>query len=180
MGFLKIPIWSAILACALSIGLVRAASPTEFQLKAVFLYHFTQFVEWPEDAFDTPDAPLVIGVLGEDPFGTALDEAVEGERVRGRPILVQRYGTVDQIERCHILFVNLPGRADTEAALRALGDQPLLTVGDSNEFARAGGVIGFVTVGNKIRLQINLDAARQADLEISSKLLRPARIVRNR
>jgi hypothetical protein len=149
----------------------------EYQLKAVFLFNFALFVEWPAGAFATPDAPLVIGVLGEDPFGDYLDETVRGETVRNRPLLVRRYRRADEIAGCQILFVN-PGRDETlESVLRSLKDGHILTVGEAEDFARRGGMIRFVTDRNRIRLHINLRAAEAADLKLSSRLLRPAQIV---
>jgi hypothetical protein len=153
-----------------------SASP-EYQLKAVFLFNFAQFVEWPASAFPAPDTPLVIGVLGEDPFGSYLDETVRGETVHGRPLEVRRYRAAGEIGPCHILFVSKrdPGRLDV--LLDSLKGRSILTVGDFEGFASHGGMIRFVTDRNRIRLRINLDAARAANLTLSSKLLRPAQIV---
>jgi hypothetical protein len=158
-------------------GSAVAAGPSEYQVKAVFLFNFSQFVDWPASAFASAGAPLVIGVLGDDPFGAALDEAVRGEAVNGRPLEVRRYSTVEEVDHCHILFINIAAKDRLEQALARLRVRQVLTVGDSENFARAGGVIQFVTIDNKIRLQINLDAAKLANLSISSKLLRPAQIV---
>jgi hypothetical protein len=178
MGFLSRRHIAALLALALAAGPLVAAGPTEYEVKAVFLFNFTQFVDWPASAFASPTSPLVIGVLGEDPFGQTLDEAVAGETVNGRPLAVRRYHAIDEIEDCHILFINPPTQRPLPAVLESLRAHNVLTVSDSREFARAGGVIEFVTVDNKIRLQINLDAAKLANLTISSKLLKPARIVK--
>lgn len=168
--------WFAILLCAIgATGL--AAGPSEYQVKAVFLFNFSQFVDWPTQAFDDARSPLVIGVLGEDPFGAALDEAVQGETVNGRPLEVRRYRKVEEIDHCHILFINLEPQYPLADLLKRLHERNVLTVSDSREFAKTGGVIELVTVDNKIRLQINLDAAKLSNLTISSKLLRPARIV---
>lgn len=178
MGLLSRRHFAALLALALAVGPVTAAAPpTEYQVKAVFLFNFTQFVHWPESAFASPTSPLVIAVLGDDPFGAALDEVVAGETVNGRPLVVRRYRTVEEIEDCHILFISQPTRSLLPMLLQRLRERSVLTVSDSREFARAGGVIEFVTVASKIRLQINLKAADVANLTISSKLLKPATIV---
>lgn len=150
-------------------------SPREYQVKAVFLYNFTQFVEWPPSAFAGASAPLTIGVLGGDPFGTFLDELVRGERVHGRPITVRRFREAEDVRDCHILFVN--GQTNIDAALRALRGQPVLTVSDAPAFLKKGGMIRLYTESNKIRLQIRPEAARAAHLGISSKLLRVAEVV---
>lgn len=176
MGFLMRRLGAALLALVVAFG-TPAAGPTEYEVKAVFLFNFAQFVDWPPTAFANASAPLTIGVLGDDPFGSALDEAIAGESVNGRPLALERYRSIDEVENCHILFINLPAEQLAKVLLE-LKDRNVLTVSDSREFARAGGVIEFVNVANKIRLQINLDAARSANLTISSKLLKPARIVK--
>jgi len=149
----------------------------EYQLKAVFLFNFTQFVEWPDGAFLTPKAPLVIGILGDDPFGGSLDETVRGEAVGEHPLEVRRYRNVEDIAGCQILFIGGLGKDHLDHVLDRLRGRPILTVGDTDRFAGRGGMIRFVTDRNKIRLRINLEAATAANLKISSKLLRPAEIV---
>ena len=153
------------------------APPTEYQVKAVFLFNFSQFVDWPVAAFADGRSPLVIGVLGDDPFGAMLDEIVQGETVNGRPLAVRRYKSIDEVDACHILFIGRSQLGQLDAVVAALKDRNVLTVGDFEGFTSHGGIIRFVTVGNKIRLRINLAAAQQARLTISSKLLRPAHIV---
>jgi hypothetical protein len=178
MGFLtRRGFCSALSLLALASRLTLGASPTEYQVKAVFLFNFTQFVEWPASAFVDASSPIIIGVLGSDPFGTALEEAIQGETVNGRPLSIRRYASVEQVDGCHVLFINLPATQKLTAALESIRRRNILTVSDAKEFARAGGVIELLTINNKIRLQINLDAAKLANLTISSKLLRPARIV---
>jgi hypothetical protein len=174
MGLLSRRLWPLVLALSASI---TAAAPTEYQVKAVFLFNFTQFVDWPQSAFPEPNSPVVIGVLGDDPFGSTLDETVTGETVNGRPLVVRRYRSAEETDGCHVLFINLPVNAQLPAILERLRARNVLTVSDARDFARAGGVIELVSVDNRIRLQINLDAARAANLMISSKLLRPATIV---
>ncbi len=168
-----------MLAAALLGGPAQAAdapagAPTEYQIKAVFLFNFAQFVSWPAEAFHDTESPLVIGILGADPFGTQLDEAVRGERIGGRPLVVRRYRRVDEITDCHILFISAAEAGQLDGILAKLKDRRLLTVGDTDGFNRHGGMVRFVTENHKIRLRINVDAARAADLVISSKLLRPA------
>ena len=151
--------------------------PGEYDVKAVFLFNFSQFVDWPAPALADPQAPLVIGVLGNDPFGSLLEEVVRGETVSGRQITVQRYARIEDIGECHILFIADSEQARLSQVLAALAGRHILTVGDSDGFASRGGVIRFVNLGNKIRLHINLQAAEAANLSISSKLLRPSYIV---
>jgi hypothetical protein len=150
--------------------------PGEYQLKAVFLFNFAQFVEWPPQAFADAQTPLVIGVLGRDPFGAYLDETVRDEKVNGRSLTVQRYRRVEEIGACHILFISRSEADRLGQILASLKDRNILTVGDADGFTERGGMIRFVIENNKIRLRINLNAAKAARLTISSKLLRPAEI----
>jgi len=153
---------------------VRAS---EYQLKAVFLFNFAQFVDWPAEAFPDSATPLVIGILGNDPFGETLDLTVRDERLGGRPFQVQRYRSVDEIKTCHILFISRSEGARPATILAGLQHRPILTVSDADRFAERGGMIRFVTDRSRIRLQLNLDAAQAAHLTISSKLLRAAEII---
>jgi hypothetical protein len=176
--------WAGVcgLVCVLCLahggGLPAQTAPTpEYRLKAVFLFNFAQFVEWPASAFPEPDTPLVIGVLGEDPFGAYLDETVRGERVNDRPLAVRRYRRVEEIGACHILFITGSEQGHLDQILDSLKGRSVLTVSDVVGFASRGGMIRFATERNRIRLRVNLEAARAANLTISSKLLRPAQIV---
>ncbi|MFI5223309.1 MAG: YfiR family protein [Nitrospirales bacterium] len=168
--------WFVISALLLS-GTLQAAAPTEYQLKAVFLFNFAQFVDWPQESFPEAQMPLVIGVLGEDPFGTYLEEIVSGETVNNRRLEIQRYRRVDEMKTCHILFISQSESKRLEQIVATLKGRSILTVSDSDGFTRYGGMIRFVTEKNKLRLRINLEAAIAANLTISSKLLRPAEIV---
>jgi hypothetical protein len=149
----------------------------EYKLKAAFLYNFVQFVDWPQSAFPTEESPLVIGVLGADPFGNALDEIVEGEIVKNRKLVVRRYKAVKEIDNCHILFVSR-SVAKPKSVLDELRGRSILTVGDLEGFTtEAGGMVRFITERNKIRFRINLEAAKAEKLTISSKLLQLSEIV---
>src|SRR5262245_41779974 len=150
-------------------------APGEYQVKAVFLFNFTQFVEWPPDSFANTNAPFVIGVLGADPFGQALDDAVRGEQVNGHPLVIERYRSRADVKPCQILVI---GRSTGSGSLvDAIDQKGTLTVSDSETSTRGDVVIRFVTESKKIRLRINVDSAREAGLTISSKLLRPAEVV---
>ena len=158
-------------------GAVAAPALGEYQVKAVFLFNFTQFVAWPPESFADPQAPFVIGVLGRDPFGSALDETVRGETVNGRPLVVQRYQTIDDLKPCQILFIDRSARDQSARALEALEHKGTLTVSEFEATASRDVVIRFLSENKKIRLRINVDSARSAGLTISSKLLRPAQVV---
>jgi hypothetical protein len=169
--------WLVASAFLLLSGLkLSAQTPTspEYQVKAVFLFNFAQFVDWPPKAFPEAQTPLVIGVLGEDPFGTYLDETVRGEKVKDRPLVVQRYRRVGEIKTCHVLFISRSETDRLEQILASVKGRNILTVGDAEDFALRGGMIQLVTEKNKIRMRINLEAVKAAGLTISSKLLRVA------
>lgn len=158
---------------------VTAAAPTpdEYQVKAVFLFNFAQFVEWPAQAFLNKSSPLVIGILGDDPFGPYLDEVVKGEKVGARPLQVRRFRRVEDIGDCHILFIGASESEALEKIVAQLQGRSILTVGDMEAFARRGGMVRFVTENGKIRLKIYVEAAKANQLKISSKILSPATIV---
>jgi hypothetical protein len=168
---------SVVIACLLVSGirLFGQVAPTgEHQVKAVFLFNLAQFVEWPAKAFPEPGAPLIIGVLGEDPFGSYLDETLRGESVRSRPLMLQRYRRVSEIKVCHMLFISRSESDRLDQIFATLRGRNVLTVGDADDFISRGGMIRLVTEKNKIRIRINVGAVRAAGLTISSKLLRLA------
>jgi hypothetical protein len=158
-------------------GACGAEAPSEYQVKAVFVYNFSHFVEWPPQAFNAPNAPFVIGILGGDPFGAHLDEAVHGEQIGQHPLLVRRYRNVADIGDCQILYIDRTASAQLPQILEALDHRGTLTVADLEGAAEHGVMIQFATENNRIRLRINVESARAAGLTISSKLLRPAEIV---
>jgi len=153
------------------------AATTEYQVKAVFLFNFSQFVTWPMQAFANSDSPFVIGVLGRDPFGPELEAAVRGERAEGRPIVIRKFRTAAEVADCQILFIDraeIPASADS---IRLFQSRNILTVSDAPDAARRGAVIEFAADSNRIRLRINVAEAHARGLTISSKLLRPALVV---
>jgi hypothetical protein len=149
----------------------------EYRVKAVFLFNFAQFVAWPANAFPNAQTPLTIGVLGDDPFDSFLDATVQGEKVNGHPLVIQRYRNLEDAKNCQILFVSRSENGRMGRILAGLKDRNILTVGDMAGFAKNGGIVRFVTAQNKIHFRINLAAAKSANLTISSKLLRLAEIV---
>jgi len=148
----------------------------EYQVKAAFIFNFTQFVEWPAAAFASDQAPLVIGILGENPFGSYLEETVFGEKVNGHPLVVQYYKSVEEIKVCHILFVSLTDPQKQRQVISGLKGRSILTVSDAAGFLQEGGIIRLFTKDGKIQLQINLEASKEPNVAISSKLLKLAEI----
>jgi hypothetical protein len=176
----------AILRVSTSIGAAASApepardAALEYEVKAAFLYNFAKFVDWPEDAPGTDRPALVIGVLGVDPFGESLDAAVRGKTVNGRALSVRRFAEPSDLEPCQILFVSASQARRLPEILTRLAGTPVLTVGEPEKFNRNGGIVRLVTEDNKVRFEINVDAAEHAGLQISSKLLALARIVHGR
>jgi hypothetical protein len=150
----------------------------EYQLKAVFLFNFAQFTDWPESAFADKDSPFVIGILGTDPFGMALEATVRGEKAHGRAIVIQRYQRLEEIKNCHILFISQSEGGHLDKVIAAMKDKPVFTVSEIEGSVFRGVILRFVTENNKIRFRVNLEAAEQAHLTISSKLLRVAEVIR--
>lgn len=166
-----------ILILISSLHLQAQTQPSrEYQLKAAFLFNFTQFVEWPATSLPSDQSPLVIGILGKTPFNSYLEEIVSGEKINGHPIVVHYYDNIDEIKTCHILFVNQGESKNVEKTVTGLKGRHILTVSDVPEFTKQGGMIMFFKKENKIKLQINQEAYREANLVISSKLLRLAEI----
>ena len=166
-----------IALCCVVLPLKVRSATSEYDLKAAFLYHFTQFVEWPENAFAGTNSPLVIGILGTNPFGETLENLVQGEQIRGRPLVVRRYATALAAREAHVLFISRSEEDEWPAIQRIVGDRPILTVSETEGFVRNGGMVRFFTRENKVRLQIHHENARRAGLVVSSKLLRVAEVV---
>ena len=156
----------------------QASISPEYQIKAVFLFNFTQFVEWPSATFTNADEPFCIGILGDDPFDAFLDETVRGEKANGHPLVIQRYHNVEEAKNCQLLFVSRSESKRVDQILAGLKSRNVLTVSDIEGFAKNGGVIRFVNEQNKIHFRINLEAAKNANLTISSQMLRLAEIVK--
>lgn len=168
--------------CGLGFATVAPAQTIskEYQLKAAFLYNFTKFVEWPTNRFAAADSPIIIGVLGVNPFADELAKAVAGRTQNGHGFLVTNFVSVEAAGTAHLLFVTRghePALQGRWAELHAAG---VLTVGESAEFAAAAGVINFTTEADKIRFEINLETAELGGLKISSKLLQLAKTVRRK
>jgi hypothetical protein len=175
----------ALLAVLLPAGILSLAHgepqpAPEYAVKAAFLFNFAKFVEWPDDAFADPASPLVLCVLGEDPFGDAL-RSLKGKTVNGRPLAIRNLATLEGLERCHLLFVCPSEKPVLPKILQAAKGRSILTVGDMEGFAQDGGIINLVVKEeNRVSIEINLEAAQRTRLKISSKLLALAKIVKPR
>jgi hypothetical protein len=163
------------LAC---VGTAPAAPPTERDVKAAFLFNFPSYVEWPPQAFSAPGEPLVIGIVGDDPFGPVLDDLVAGRSVQGHPLTVRRLIRLSEAEALHVVYLGYSDPADIQFAAATLRDRPVLTVADGERLAEHGAMINLRLRGQKVGFDINLEAADAAGLKLSSQLLKLARIVR--
>jgi hypothetical protein len=163
--------WSLVLLCLrLLAGDASAADPvpSEYQVKAAFLYNFAKFVDWPAPSFPDANSPIVIGVVGENPFGNALEQLAQGRRINGRAILVKPIHSAAAAKGTHLLFFT----AAEEGRFNGMRDNlgAVLTVGESDSFSRKGGMINFVFEGEKIRFEINAGQAEAMGLKISAQL----------
>jgi hypothetical protein len=170
----------AVIACALAcVGSCRATAegPTrEYLVKAAFVFNFAQFVEWPAAAFADSTSPVVIGIVGDDPFQGALEKTVAGKTVGGRPLSIRHLKAGDDLRSCHVLFVAPSENGRTAEILRRVEGVSVLTIGETDQFPWSGGVIRFFLEDNRVHFEINQDAAESSKLKVSSKLMKLARV----
>ncbi|MBI5213182.1 MAG: YfiR family protein [Nitrospirae bacterium] len=175
----RIFIYFSISIAIIGSGFVRAEEPAyyaEYQIKTAFLYNFLKFVEWPSDAYHKDTSSLSVCVLGEDPFGSALD-AMKENAVQGKMITIKRTNNLRNIKECNVIFISGSEKKNLGDILLFLKDSAILTISDIEGFAEAGGIIELVREDGKVRFKININAARQSQLKVSSKLLKLAHIV---
>jgi hypothetical protein len=153
------------------------AESREYQIKAAFLVNFMQFVTWPTNAFASEDTPFCVGVLGDDPFGPALEQTVQGETVNHRKIVVQHWQRIEDCKGCQMVFVSRSEEKNLPAILASLDSGPVLTVSEMRGFARSGGIINFYLEGKKVRFEINPTVAQRDKLKLSAQLLNLGKIV---
>ena len=169
------PVLSVLIALMLwASGVTPAWARSEYEVKAAYLYNFIKFVTWPEHAAD--DQPIELCVYGEDPFQVLL-KPIADLKAQGRPLKLRYPSERMDIAGCDVLYISASESRSVEDLLARAHADKTLTVSDMKDFTRQGGMIGFVTIGNVIRFQINLAAARASDLRISSKLLELAQDV---
>lgn len=167
------------LAAASSIR-AQAGTSVEYQIKAAFLFNFAKFVDWPPDAFPSDKSPITLCVFRHDPFGSSLDEIIQGKTINNRAILARRTNELPDLKPCQLVFVDKEADKGLSDVLNSLKGTSALVVGESEGFAERGGGIQFFLEDNKLRFAINVDAIQRARLNVSSKLLALARIVHSR
>lgn len=148
----------------------------EYVVKAAYLYNFAKFVDWPSQVFATANSPLTLCLVGENPFDGALN-ALAGKSVRERRLMIRDLQHSNSADDCHMVFISASEQEKLDYALAEFAHKPVLTVSDIRGFADAGGMIGLVKMGQRVRFEVNIPALRQADLAVSSHLLKLARII---
>jgi hypothetical protein len=155
------------------------AAPSEYEIKAAFLYNFANFVEWPPKAQADANGTIIIGILGDDPFGSTLEQIIANKTINGHRIEIKRFKSLRELKPCHILFINSSEDNRLEKILNIVEDWHVLTVSEIDGFTKNGGIINFYVENKRVRFEINTDNAKKMGLKISSKLLKLAKIVRN-
>jgi hypothetical protein len=157
-------------------GLAESPASLEYKVKGAFLLNFAKFTKWPADEFAATNTPITIGIVGDDPFGSALDQLVAGETIGTRPIVVKRMASSEDLSQCQVLFI--PKSTDAGDVLKRVVSPGVLTVGESDDFLDAGGAIRLLIQDKKVRFEVNMAAAQRARLTVSSQLLKLARTIK--
>ena len=181
-----------MLLLMVSQGRADSASSREYQIKAAFVYNFIKFVEWPKEKVADSNEAMTIGILGKDPFGDIF-ESINDKQVQGKKVLMVRFESfaglkksadeqkspppVDVLSRCDLLFISSSEKDNITEILQQLRGKPVLTISETDDFLKSGGIINFVIEDKKVCFEINVDAAKECNLELRSKLLRLARCV---
>jgi len=163
-----------------------SAQNREYQVKAAFLYNFVKFVDWPKEKVADGNEPIIIGVIGKDPFGKAFDP-IKNKQVKGKKVVINRFKGLEElrksgeqikaIRKCYLLFICSSEKEKLREIINLVKDDSVLTVGEVKGFLESGGIINFLVEGKKVAFEINNHAAKQAKLKIRSKLLRLAKRV---
>jgi YfiR/HmsC-like len=176
---LRIVLITGLLAVALGAHAQDVSSESsEYLVKAGFIYNFAKLVEWPASVLGQPGHQIVIGVLGNDTFASVLDRVVEGKKIDGRPFQVKRLHNKEYKDcGCHILFISAPESGRADEIINLMKNASVLTIAETPGFAKRGGIINFTLEDSKVHFEVNVEAAKQAALNISSRLLSLAKIV---
>jgi hypothetical protein len=167
-SFFGFVLWLALLSGS---GRAQPSPPSEYEIKAAFIFNFARFIEWPSKSFSTTTAPLVIGILGQNPFHNDLQKTIGAKTVDDHRLVILELNSPSSATNCHIIFISSSEKPRLAPILQGLKGASVLTVGETDGFTENGGMINFVQEGTKIRFQINNEAATRAGLKISSKLL---------
>ena len=175
---LAIPAIFILFLCSISARtFAQNDSPSEYQVKAAFLFNFAKFVDWPSGTYPGPQSPFAICVLGDDPFGPVLENTLAGKSLGTHPVVLRRTKDLAEARRCQVVFVSSSQSHRYAEVVEGVRGARVLLVGETDGFASAGGAIEFTLEGNHVRFAINPEAAQRTGLTLSSKLLMLARIV---
>jgi hypothetical protein len=173
-----LPAFLLALALSFSAGSLLAQTVAkEYRIKAAYLFNFSQYVEWPADAFKDSNDPLTYCTIGDDPFQGMLDESLNAKFAGTRPLRVQHLRPSENFQGCQILFIGTNEKKHIAEVVETLKQLPVLVVGESSHFIQQGGTIGFLSENNTVRFEVNLDAAQRARLNVSATLLSVAQTV---
>jgi len=182
--------WSSRLTALLAVAvtwmylaagaMAQQPAPSEQQVKAAFLINFPKYAEWPVTAFAETNSPIVIALLGESKVTEELEKIIPGRVANGRKIVLKRLASGEETDGCHILFISSAEQQRSPNLLAKLKDTSILTVGESDDFLERGGIINLARRDQKIALEVNLTAATRAKIQISSKLLNVASVVKGK
>ena len=161
-------------------ALPASSVPLEYQVKAAGVYNFIKFIEWPAEFLPDTLRTIAVGVLGAGDMHAAVDAIIAGMQAKGRELRVKHFGALEEVTFCHVLFISRSMRRDVRKILRKVKGSSTLTVSELEGFVRAGGMINVVIERNRLRFDINLRAARRADLHVSSYVLKLARSVKEK
>ncbi|MBI2924874.1 MAG: YfiR family protein [Verrucomicrobia bacterium] len=178
----RVAVWLAVAALCLGVAGPRVSAadpPLEHKVKAACLFNFAVNTEWPADAFAGPQAPLVVGLIGEVPFAPLFERGVQNKTAQGRKLEVRRLEPGAQADGCHVVFMASAEEARLEAILATTAAKPMLTVSEVEGFAQRGGIINFIKVEGSVKFEVNTDAAARAGLKLGSQLLKLAVIVKD-
>lgn len=151
-----------------------AAAPPEYKVKAQLLVNFATCATWPDRTFDDTNSPVIVGIVGKDPFEGFLEAAVEANsrtRRPGRPLVIRKVSTEAEMKECHILFFAASERRRWRDVRQRLKGEPIMTVGEMEDFLEQGGVINFMLKGQLVRFDISVDSAKTAQLRLDARLL---------
>jgi hypothetical protein len=176
----QITAWILVALAALSgspLALAQTKPPSEYEVKAAFLFNFAKFIDWPPGTFESQRSSFAICILGKDPFGRSIDDALQGKSISDHSVSILRVKDAAEGQHCQIMFVATSEPRGIAEILDRLQGANVLLVGESEGFAASGGTIQFTLEDNHVRFLINTDAAGRAGLKVSSKLLALAKIV---
>ncbi len=173
---LVLSMWIAIAALAFAAGSSIERVPSEYEVKAAYLYYFAKFVDWPDNKFSTSNSSVIIGIAGDDPLGRILETTVSGKTVQNHNLVISHPKTLDDLQSCHILFISSPEASRIASSLESLESNHVLTVCERESKAGSKCIINFVMEEDRVQFEIDVKKAEKAGLKISSKLMRVARV----